>query len=156
RPRADAVRTRLHPARGTGRTRVTASLRPPLRGTQGGTRSVPRPPATPKRTLRRSSCEPDDAHCQAGWRPAWRERRDRAAMGGPLPAIRLPGGAIRYREDELNGWLEQRVTGAEPRGGDSQPGVRAQAGGYSTASRNAVLSEATANPPPTAATTEED
>jgi excisionase family DNA binding protein len=27
-----------------------------------------------------------------------------------LPAIRLPGGAIRYREDELNQWLEERAT----------------------------------------------
>ena len=24
---------------------------------------------------------------------------------GELPAIRLPGGAIRYREDELHAWL---------------------------------------------------
>jgi excisionase family DNA binding protein len=31
---------------------------------------------------------------------------------GELPAIRLPGGAIRYREDDLNGWLEERATGA--------------------------------------------
>jgi len=29
---------------------------------------------------------------------------------GELPAIRLPGGAIRYREDELEGWLEERAT----------------------------------------------
>jgi excisionase family DNA binding protein len=29
---------------------------------------------------------------------------------GELPAIRLPGGAIRLREDELDGWLEQRAT----------------------------------------------
>lgn len=29
---------------------------------------------------------------------------------GELPAIRLPGGAIRFREDELDGWLEQRAT----------------------------------------------
>ena len=27
---------------------------------------------------------------------------------GELPAIRLPGGAIRYREDELEGWLTLR------------------------------------------------
>ena len=29
---------------------------------------------------------------------------------GELPAIRLPGGAIRYREDVIDGWLEQRAT----------------------------------------------
>jgi excisionase family DNA binding protein len=29
---------------------------------------------------------------------------------GELPAIRLPGGAIRYREDEIDGWLEERAT----------------------------------------------
>jgi excisionase family DNA binding protein len=36
---------------------------------------------------------------------------------GELPAIRLPGGAIRFREDELDGWLEERATtsqGASP------------------------------------------
>ena len=29
---------------------------------------------------------------------------------GELPAIRLPGGAIRYREDKVDGWLEERAT----------------------------------------------
>ena len=29
---------------------------------------------------------------------------------GELPAIRLPGGAVRYREDELDAWLEERAT----------------------------------------------
>lgn len=29
---------------------------------------------------------------------------------GELPAIRLPGGAIRYREDELEDWLQKRAT----------------------------------------------
>jgi excisionase family DNA binding protein len=29
---------------------------------------------------------------------------------GELPAIRLPGGAIRYREGELEGWLTERAT----------------------------------------------
>ena len=32
---------------------------------------------------------------------------------GELPAIRLPGGAIRFRQDELDGWLEQRATPGE-------------------------------------------
>jgi excisionase family DNA binding protein len=29
---------------------------------------------------------------------------------GELPAIRLPGGAIRYRKDELDAWLSDRAT----------------------------------------------
>jgi excisionase family DNA binding protein len=29
---------------------------------------------------------------------------------GELPAIKLPGGAIRFREDDLDGWLEERAT----------------------------------------------
>jgi excisionase family DNA binding protein len=29
---------------------------------------------------------------------------------GELPAVRLPGGAIRYREDELEDWLTLRAT----------------------------------------------
>jgi excisionase family DNA binding protein len=29
---------------------------------------------------------------------------------GDLPAIRLPGGAIRYRHDDLEAWLAQRAT----------------------------------------------
>lgn len=29
---------------------------------------------------------------------------------GDLPAIRLPGGAIRYREDTLDAWLVARAT----------------------------------------------
>lgn len=31
---------------------------------------------------------------------------------GDLPAIRLPGGAIRFREDELDVWLADRATPA--------------------------------------------
>jgi excisionase family DNA binding protein len=34
---------------------------------------------------------------------------------GELPAIRLPGGAIRYREDAIDAWLEERE--AAPRRG---------------------------------------
>ena len=33
---------------------------------------------------------------------------------GDLPAVRLPGGALRYREDALDAWLEERAT--PPRG----------------------------------------
>lgn len=29
---------------------------------------------------------------------------------GELPAIKLPGGAIRFRRDELEAWLEDRAT----------------------------------------------
>jgi excisionase family DNA binding protein len=29
---------------------------------------------------------------------------------GELPAIRLPGGALRYREAEMEAWLEERAT----------------------------------------------
>jgi excisionase family DNA binding protein len=29
---------------------------------------------------------------------------------GELPAVKLPGGAIRYRKDELDDWLEERAT----------------------------------------------
>ena len=29
---------------------------------------------------------------------------------GQLPAIRLPGGAVRFREDELDAWLGKRAT----------------------------------------------
>jgi len=29
---------------------------------------------------------------------------------GELPAVRLPGGAVRYRQDVLDRWLEERAT----------------------------------------------
>lgn len=29
---------------------------------------------------------------------------------GELPAIRLPSGALRFREDEIDGWLTARAT----------------------------------------------
>ena len=50
---------------------------------------------------------------------------------GDLPALRLPSGAVRYREDELDAWLEERATprrgapatttGAAPRSLSSVP-----------------------------------
>lgn len=40
---------------------------------------------------------------------------------GKLPAIRLPSGAIRYREDELDAWLASHATGA----GVELPGMTA-------------------------------
>lgn len=33
---------------------------------------------------------------------------------GKLPAFRLPGGAIRIREEELEAWLQARATGKAP------------------------------------------
>ena len=41
---------------------------------------------------------------------------------GDLPAFRLPGGAIRYREGELEEWLEERAT--TERGSASHPAGR--------------------------------
>jgi excisionase family DNA binding protein len=43
---------------------------------------------------------------------------------GELPAIRLPGGAIRYREDELDRWLTAHATV-----GDTGPVTKAGPGG---------------------------
>lgn len=33
---------------------------------------------------------------------------------GKLPGFRLPGGALRYRETELEGWLTERATNTMP------------------------------------------
>jgi excisionase family DNA binding protein len=70
---------------------------------------------------------------------------------GELPAFRLPGGAIRFREDELDEWLAQRATGATDREGDSQPDSRAHGRGYAP-----LRFPVTANPPRDAATTEKE
>ena len=34
----------------------------------------------------------------------------RWVKAGKLPAIRLPGGAIRFRESEIDAWLDERAT----------------------------------------------
>ena len=47
---------------------------------------------------------------------------------GKLPAIRLPGGAIRFREDDLDGWLAERATPG--RGVVTHPGERRPAVTY--------------------------
>lgn len=39
----------------------------------------------------------------------------RWTRAGTLPAIRLPGGALRYREADLDGWLADRTTVAATR-----------------------------------------
>ena len=44
---------------------------------------------------------------------------------GLLPAIRLPGGAIRYRESDLEAWLQERETAAPVR---EAPATLADAG----------------------------
>jgi excisionase family DNA binding protein len=41
---------------------------------------------------------------------------------GELPAIKLPGGAIRFREDEIEEWLEERAT--TERGSATHPAGR--------------------------------
>jgi excisionase family DNA binding protein len=45
---------------------------------------------------------------------------------GQLPAIRLPGGAIRYREGDLESWLAARATVADT-GPNSEAGPRGAA-----------------------------
>jgi len=52
---------------------------------------------------------------------------------GKLPAIRLPGGAIRYRESDLDAWIEERAT--TERGSASRPAGRRPAGNLALASR---------------------
>ena len=47
---------------------------------------------------------------------------------GELPAIKLPGGAVRVREDELERWLEERATPS--RGVSTTPVSAAQPLGY--------------------------
>ena len=44
---------------------------------------------------------------------------------GKLPAIRLPGGAIRFREDEVEGWLQSGRRPVE----ECQPPRRTPPGG---------------------------
>ena len=70
---------------------------------------------------------------------------------GELPAIRLPGGAIRYREADLEGWLAAHETGAAVREVSATRADRA--GGASVRS---LTSDSSATPPRIAATTEED
>jgi excisionase family DNA binding protein len=58
---------------------------------------------------------------------------------GKLPAIRLPGGAIRFRRDEIEAWLTERAT---PRRGvlTATPGA-AQPGTLSSATLTATEDE---------------
>jgi excisionase family DNA binding protein len=42
----------------------------------------------------------------------------RWTRAGDLPAIRLPSGQIRYRQDQLDEWIGERATGAAITGND--------------------------------------
>lgn len=37
----------------------------------------------------------------------------RWTRSGDLPAVRLPGGALRFEADQLDAWLDARTTGAD-------------------------------------------
>jgi excisionase family DNA binding protein len=69
---------------------------------------------------------------------------------GELPAIKLPGGAIRYRETDLEAWLDEHETGAAVRG------VSATRADRAGASVRSLTFRSSATPPHDAATTEED
>jgi excisionase family DNA binding protein len=69
---------------------------------------------------------------------------------GELPAIKLPGGAIRYRETDLEDWLNEHQTGAAVRG------VSATRADRAGASVRSLVSSPSATPTHDAATTEED
>jgi excisionase family DNA binding protein len=63
---------------------------------------------------------------------------------GDLPAIRLPGGAIRYREDELEAWLLGRATPG--RGVSTTPQDAALPEGYCRTSAIALSSVGSTTP----------
>jgi excisionase family DNA binding protein len=66
---------------------------------------------------------------------------------GELPAIKLPGGAIRYRPEEIEAWLAEHVTAAPGRESASNPDRRRRANG---------ILRVPAIPLPSAARDEED
>jgi excisionase family DNA binding protein len=59
---------------------------------------------------------------------------------GELPATRLPGGAIRYREDKLEEWLADQVTVA-----DTGPTSKAAPAGALTPHRGLTKGDVTSN-----------
>jgi excisionase family DNA binding protein len=69
---------------------------------------------------------------------------------GELSAIRLPGGALRFRETAFEAWLAARATGAADRGVSATRTDRAHRSVLS------LPSMTSATPPPEAATIEED
>jgi excisionase family DNA binding protein len=50
------------------------------------------------------------AHAVADMLDVHTETVLRWTRSGKLPAIKLPGGAIRFRQDELDEWLDLRAT----------------------------------------------
>ena len=72
---------------------------------------------------------------------------------GELPTIKLPGGAIRYREHDIDQWLRRHETGAADRGVSATRNDRAQAGPYDS---RPLVFPVSATPPHDTATTEED
>jgi excisionase family DNA binding protein len=66
---------------------------------------------------------------------------------GDLPAVRLPSGGIRYRPDELAGWLDSRATATPSREVSATP--------LDAAGDHASV-ESSATPAATAATTEKE
>jgi excisionase family DNA binding protein len=63
---------------------------------------------------------------------------------GDLPAIRLPGGALRFREPDLESWLEGRATPG--RGVSAAPQDAAHPGGYCRVSATGLSSVLSAAP----------
>jgi excisionase family DNA binding protein len=58
---------------------------------------------------------------------------------GELPAIRLPGGAIRYREAEVEIWIDRRA--APGRGESNHPGERRPARNLSGVEPSPIVEE---------------
>ena len=56
----------------------------------------------------------------------WSRRRE-------IPSIRLPGGAVRFREDDVEAWLEERATAS--RGSVTRPASRRPDGNLAAVTR---------------------
>ena len=77
----------------------------------------------------------------------------RWTRAGKVPALRLPGGAIRYRPNAIEAWLEERATGtADDEKLSTTRADRARAEAYSVVGSASSTTLAT----PEAATNEED
>lgn len=80
----------------------------------------------------------------------------RWTRAGEVPAIKLPGGAVRYRPDAIEEWLDGRTTsraGAAVEESPDTPGHARRGGGYPGA---LVCELPDTRPPREAATNEED
>jgi excisionase family DNA binding protein len=72
---------------------------------------------------------------------------------GEVPAIKLPSGALRYRPDAIEAWLEERATGTA----DDEELSTTRAGRTRRAAYSEVgFRSSTTLPPPEAARNEED